>query len=125
MLNNIGIEMKKLMIAVLLCFSTFAQAGDAIFTWLKPVPPFPVGADPTLIIDEYHINCTVDGISPFQKIVPGYDTQTASYTDIPEGLVSCSMTSFSILGGESIASNIVAKQVFQVTGPNPPNSFSF
>lgn len=100
-------------------------AGDATFTWSKPVPAFPPDADPTLVIDEYRINCTVDGINPFQKIVPGYDTETISYTDIPAGLVNCSMTSFSLLGGESVPSNTASKQVSQATSPNPPQTFSF
>jgi len=115
----------RILIVALALFASTAFAGNATFTWLKPSPAFPAGADPTWIIDEYHINCTVDGINPFQKIVPGYNTETVSYTDIPIGIVSCSMTSFSILGGESVPSNTVAKQVYQATSPNPPQTFSF
>jgi hypothetical protein len=122
--------MKKLLL-ILFLFAGNAVAGEATFTWLKPVPPWDVVVPPAWVIDEYRIKCTV--VVPLQpdvsytRVVPGYDTETVTYDDLPNGDTTCVMTSWSNgSGSESIDSASVNKFVFNAdVNPNPPTIFDF
>jgi len=117
--------MKYLSLIFLLVFSTSILAGDATFTWGKPVPPFDVAVPTGTIIDEYRIYCTV-GAASFVITVPGYDTEIYNATGLVPGSHTCFMRSYSAAQNvESVDSNTVTKVIFDDSSPNPPASFVF
>ena len=118
-------------------FALTAQAGEATFTWTKPFPMFEPNADgtpavvpPSWTIDEYRVKCVVQTLGQadvnYTRIVLGYDTETVTYTDLPNGATTCIMTSWSAGNGlESIDSNSVTKFVMDAITPAPPTVFDF
>lgn len=122
---------------ILLFFITPAFAGEATFTWTKPNPawlPDPPGTAPTgWVINEYRLYCTIVNLGQaditYNKVIPGYDTETATYTDIPSGDMSCHMTSWSNGDGtmdlESANSQTVTKLITDSVSPQPPALFDF
>ncbi len=100
-------------------------AGDAIFTWTKPVPAFDVSVPAGTVIDEYRIHCTV-GASNFVIVVSGYDTEQYDATGLVPGSHTCYMTSWSVgANAESVDSESVTKTIFDASSPNPPAFFDF
>ncbi len=119
-------------------FTLTAHAGEATFNWIKPFPIFTPNADgtpavvpPDWTIDEYRVKCVVTAAGQpdvnYTRIVAGgYDIETVTYTDLPNGDTTCIMTSFSLGNGlESIDSNSVTKFVMDATSPAPPTVFDF
>ena len=128
----------KWIIFLLAIFALTAQAGEATFNWIKPVPMFTDNADgspavvpPDWTIDEYRIMCrvTVTGqpaVSYTRIITGGYNIETVTYTDLPNGETTCVMRSWSAGNGlESIDSNSVTKFVMDSITPAPPTVFDF
>jgi hypothetical protein len=121
----------KLFLIILFALVSFqAKAGSADFTWTIPNPAFdaPVPAD--WIIDEYRLYCTIDpGGGPsisYNQVILGYTTDAASYNDIPGGMMSCYMTSWSIkANAESLPSNTVTKFILDIVHPAPPAEVNF
>ena len=129
--------MKTLLLFIAFLFTGNALAGEATFNWLKPFPMFEENADgspavvpPDWTIDEYRLKCTVSvsgqPAASYTRTILGYDTETVTYTDLPNGDTTCIMTSWSAGNGlESIDSNSVTKFVMDPVFPAPPTVFDF
>jgi len=110
------------------CYSN-VEAATATFTWNKPVPAFSEPVPPSWQIDEYRIYCDLSGattIPTYTATVTGYDTESLTATDLPVGVLTCRMTSYSVgAGTESIDSNTVTHTVYNNVSPGAPTIFNF
>lgn len=130
--------MKNLIILIAFLFSGSGLAGEATLNWIKPNPMWEPNADgspfvapPNWTIDEYRVKCAVivngQPVNYTRIVSGGYDVETVTYTDLPNGDTTCIMTSFSVGNGlESVDSNSVNKFVMDpATPPAPPTIFDF
>jgi len=122
--------MKTLITILLLIAASPVFAGSATFTWNKPAPAWNGIPDPGWIINEYRIYCTNNTTAEsYTRTVPGYDTETVTYNDLPAGDTACRMTSWSAASGgnglESSFSTTVTKFISEGATPAPPTIFDF
>jgi len=120
---------KTLIVFILLVWSAGLVAGDALFTWGKPVPQFggPGQVPEGWIIDGYRVKCTVQETGgQWSAEIAGYDTEEYQATGLVVGTHVCHMVSFSNgYGGESLPSMEVSKQIFAEDAPDRPINFDF
>lgn len=131
------IQVSGMRVILLLLIPFSVMAGEATFTWTKPNPawlPDPPGTAPAgWVIDEYRLYCTIVNAGQpdiiYNQTIIGYDTETATYTDIPAGEMSCFMRSWTSGNGttsiESADSITVTKTIVDSVSPNPPALFDF